>query len=178
MAESKKKNIAIMGFKCCGKSSVAKVMAKKMKKEFVELDDLIIALHEKGSGEKLGFREIHKKYGAEYFRSLEARAVEQLPEKKDCVIALGGGTVAYSANIDLLKSCCTLIYLRDSPERLLQRIRRSGVPAFLDPNDLEGSMKRELARRELLYEKSADITIDCTNSAIPEIVEKILEQLQ
>ncbi len=172
------KNIAIMGFKCCGKSSVAKALAKKMKKEFVELDDLITALHENGSGEKLGFREIHKKYGADYFRSLEARAVEQLPEKKDCVIALGGGTVAYSASVDLLKSCCTLIYLRDSPERLLVRIKKTGVPAFLDQNDLEGSMKKELARRELIYEKSADIIIDCTNSTVPKIVKKILSELQ
>ncbi len=172
------KNIAIMGFKCCGKSSVGKLLAKKLGKRFIELDDLISALHEKEKGEKMTYREIHKKYGAEYFRSLEAKAVEQLPLKKNCVIALGGGTVAYSANVDLLKSCCTLIYLHDSPERLLQRIKKSGIPAFLDKNNLVGSMRKELERRVPLYEKYADVKIDCSELTVPQIVEKILKLLK
>jgi shikimate kinase len=172
------KNIAIMGFKCCGKSAVARALAKKLGKPFIDLDDITTGIHEKETGERLSCREIHQKYGAGYFRSLEARAVEELPQKKDCVIALGGGVVAYSANVSLLKKHCRLVYLKDSPKDLLKRIRERGVPAFLDPKDLEGSMRKELARREPLYEKYADVKIDCVGLSVPQIVERLLGELQ
>ena len=172
------KNIAIMGFKCCGKTAVAKALAKRMGKQFIDLDNIIMEIHAGEKDEKLSCREIHEKYGAEYFRSLEAKAVEELAGKTSRVIALGGGTVAYNANAGMLKKHCTLVYLKDSPERLLERIKERGIPAFLDANDLEGSMKRELARREPLYGKYADIEIDGAELKIGEIIEELYRLLK
>jgi len=103
------KNIVLIGFKCCGKTCVGESLAKKMHKQFIDLDKVIEEIHGKEKREKLSFREIYKKYGAEYFRSLEAKAVEKVAIKKDCVIAFGGGTVVYSQNTGLLKKNCTMI---------------------------------------------------------------------
>ncbi len=172
------KNIVIMGFKACGKSWVGRDLAKKLEREFIDLDDVIRDLYKQEFGEQLSCREIHQKHGAEKFRSLEAKAVEQVSQKSDCVIALGGGTIAYSANVDLLKGSGIIVYLKDSAENLLERIKKRGIPTFLDPTDLEGSMKRELARREPLYEKYADIIVSSAGLSIDGIVEKIIGALK
>lgn len=52
------------------------------------------------------------------------------------------------------------------------------IPTFLDPKDLAGSMKEELARREPFYEKYADIKIDCTNQDMEKNVKNILKALK
>jgi len=173
-----KDNIALIGFKCCGKTAIGKALAEKLGMQFLDLDDLIIEMHFNEKNEKLSCREIHQKYGAEYFRSLEAKAIEELPHKKGFVAALGGGAVAYSANIGTVKESCLVIYLEDDAESLLQRIKKHGIPAFLDPNDLGASMKTELERRKPLYEKHADLRVNCSGLKIPEITEKIVELLK
>lgn len=172
------KNICLIGFKCCGKTAAGKLLAEKLGLKFLDNDDLMMQIHKNEKKESLSCREIHKKYGADYFRALEAKAIEKISKEKNSVIALGGGAVAYSANIELLKKKFTIVYLMDSPSALLERIKQFGIPAFLDPSDLEGSMRKELARREPLYEKYADVIVDCTGLSVSGIVKKVFSALK
>lgn len=166
-------NLFIIGFKASGKTAVGKALAKKLDACFLDLDDVIEDLYLAETGGRLACRDIYNLRGGDFFRALERRAVELLAKKKDSVIALGGGTVVYQNNAALLKKCGKFIYLRESHDAMLKRIAEKGVPAFLDPNDLKGSMLRELEKRKPYYEKYADLSVDISGLSIGQIAEKI-----
>lgn len=171
-------NIVLIGFKCCGKTAVGKMLSKKLGKQFIDLDDKISELYNKEKCEKLSCREIYKKQGTEFFRELEARAAKDVAKKDGCIIALGGGTLINPESANAIKKNSKIVYIKDSAENLLKRIKEHGIPAFLDANDLEGSMKKELAKRTPIYENNADITIDSSKLQVEQIVEKVLNALK
>jgi len=170
-------NIIIAGFKGCGKTATGKAIAKRLGVEFFDTDCVLERIHAEEKAEKIPFREIRRKYGAEYFSEIEAKAVHIVAKENNCVISLGGGTLKNPESIQLLKNSGKVIYLKDSPKNLLNRMRRTGLPAFLDPSDPAGSMMREYALREPIYEKTADITIDCAEISLNKAVEIIIEKL-
>lgn len=170
--------IVLIGFKSCGKTAVGKMLATKLGKQFIDLDDTISELYSREKRETLSCREIYKKHGKEFFRTLEATAVNRLAKKNDCVIALGGGTLTNHENAKAIKKNSKMVYIKDSAENLLKRIKERGIPAFLDANDLDGSMKRELAKRVPIYENYADITIDSSKLTVEQIVEATLNVLK
>ena len=167
--------IAIIGFKCSGKSTVGKKLALKLEKQFVDLDEIIENLHEESKHENLSFREIYKKYGKDYFRSMESKAVRSACKIKNCVLSLGGGTVAYGKNGNLIENHFTVVYLKESVDNLLKRIKNTGVPAFLERDRLEDSMKEKLNGRRPIYKKYADFELDRSDLSIDETVSKIIE---
>jgi len=170
-------NIILAGFKGCGKTATGKAISKRLGMNFIDTDSLLEKIHSTEKAEKLSFREIRRKYGAEYFYALEAKAVQMAVEENNCVISLGGGTLKNPNSTKLLKNSGKIIYLKDSPKNLLNRMRRTGLPAFLDPNDPAGSMMKEYNLREPIYECNADITIDCTEITLNKAVELIVVKL-
>lgn len=170
-------NIIIAGFKGCGKTATGKAIAKKLGMKFFDTDSVLERIHAEEKAEKIPFREIRKKYGAEHFSDIEAKAVQIVSKENNCVISLGGGTLKNPASVELLKGSGKVIYLKDSPKNLLNRMRRTGLPAFLDPSDPAGSMMKEYALREPIYESTADITIDCAEISLNRAVEIIIEKL-
>ncbi|MCX6798791.1 MAG: shikimate kinase [Candidatus Diapherotrites archaeon] len=171
-------NLIVIGFKACGKTAVGKALARKLGAPFFDIDDVVERIYRDEAGCGLRFREIYRKHGKDFFRELEHRAVQELAKKKDSVIAVGGGTVMFFDNADLLKKCGKFIYLDEDPAAMLCRIVEKGVPAFLDPNDLEGSMQRELEKRKPHYEKLADYSIDIRGLSIARIADKLFETLK
>jgi shikimate kinase len=153
-------NIVIIGFKSCGKSVVGPALAKKLGKKFLDSDEVLEKIYEKEKGKKLAFREIYLTHGKNFFRKLEDRAVKKISKQKGAVISLGGGTLMHKGNIAALKKKSRFVYLKASPEKLLGWILKSGIPAFLEPNDLEGSMRKELEKREPVYLSAADYVFD------------------
>ncbi|VVB75640.1 Shikimate kinase [uncultured archaeon] len=170
-------NIIIAGFKGCGKTATGKAIAKKLGMKFFDTDSVLERIHSEEKAEKIPFREIRRRYGAEYFHDIESKAVKVVVKEDNCVISLGGGTLKNPESVSLLKRCGKVIYLKDSPKNLLNRMRRTGLPAFLDPSDPAGSMMREYALREPIYESTADITIDCAEISLNRAVEVIIEKL-
>ena len=171
-------NFVIIGFKACGKSFVGKSLAQRLGKTFFDLDDVIEEVYEKEQGTSLRCRQIYEKHGKDFFREQEHKAVENVSKKDNIVVAPGGGTLKFFNNTELLKKNSKLIYLDEEPKAMLARIKSKGVPAFLDPNDLEGSMQRELEKRKPMYEENADYTVDIRNLTIEEIVDKIIPMLE
>lgn len=83
-------NIVLIGFMGSGKTSVGKALAKKLFKDFVDVDTVI----EKEQGNTIN--EIFANEGEEYFRNLEQKAIDQICQKKGQVVATGGGVPIYS----------------------------------------------------------------------------------
>ena len=80
-----KKNLILLGMMAVGKTTVGKIVAKKQKLAFVDIDKLI----EKEN--LMTISEIFKKKGEKFFRMEEEKEVLKFSNKSDHVIALGGG---------------------------------------------------------------------------------------
>lgn len=90
-------NIYLSGFMGCGKSTVAKLLAQKLKWHFVDTDELIT------TQTKVSIPELFTKFGEDHFRDLEHLVLTQIAAKQKQVVALGGGMVMRADNRIILR---------------------------------------------------------------------------
>jgi len=172
------KNIILIGMKACGKSTVGKLLAKKLGLKFIELDQEIEKAHFIDKKEKLTFRQIFKKNGSVYFRQLESKVLKDISKEKkikEFVLSCGGRTPLNENNQEILKSLGKVIFLDAGKTVLLPRILKHGVPAFFPyQNDPEKSLKELLKRRKPVYKKIANKIISFNSESPEDLVEKII----
>jgi shikimate kinase len=99
------RRIVILGFMACGKTTVAKELARQLESEFIDLDSFITERHGRSPAE------IIQQDGEEKFRRLETLALRDCLQNQDArVVALGGGTWTIPANRTLtaLHNCETV----------------------------------------------------------------------
>ena len=159
-----KNNIILIGMPGAGKSTVGVVLAKKLGYSFVDAD-LVIQ-----SGEGKLLHEIIAERGAEGFWAIE-ETVGQSIEAKRTVIATGGSAVYGEKAMAHYKRIGTVVYLSLPLEEIRERLgdlTERGV-TLRDGQDLDGLY----AERLPLYERYADVTVECGGLSIREIVEKI-----
>ena len=171
-------NIILIGMKACGKSTVGKLLAKKLGIKFIELDKEIEKVHLMNKKEKLNFREIFKKHGAVYFRQLESEVLKKISQEKKekkFVLSCGGETPLDENNQKILKKLGKVIFLDADKMILLPRILKHGIPAFFPyPCDPKKSRDELLEKRKPVYEKIADKTISFDDETPEELVNKII----
>lgn len=153
-----KNNLILTGFMGTGKTSLGKLLAEKLGRSFIDLDQKI----EQDTG--LTIPQIFEMYGEKYFRELEKKAVEEVSQRRNLVIATGGGTVKDEENIHMLKSSGTIICLTTEPEEIFRRTERRGERPVLDESaeDRLATIKKLLAERQKFYAQ-ADYTVDTTD---------------
>ena len=158
------KNIILIGMPGVGKSTVGVVLAKRLGYSFVDAD-LVIQ-----SWEGKLLHEIIEERGVEGFWMLE-EAVGESMDVRRTVIATGGSAV-YGANaMAHYKQIGTVVYLSLPLEGIRERLgalTERGV-TLRDGQDLDGLY----VERQPLYERYADVTVDCEGLSIREIVEQI-----
>ena len=158
------KNITLIGMPGAGKSTVGVVLAKKLGYNFLD-SDLLIQKQEN----KL-LHEIITQKGLDGFEQIENEVNSKI-ETTHSVIATGGSAVYGVEAMMHLKSISTVVYLKlnyDELEERLGDLEERGVA--IRPGQTLSDLYDE---RIPLYEKYADITIDCMNKSIREIVLEI-----
>ncbi len=165
----KAKNIVLIGMPGAGKSSIGVVLAKNMGMSFVD-SDLVIQEQE---GKKL--HELIEQYGLEGFLGIESRVNTAL-NPKTAVIATGGSAVYSAQAMEHLRSIAMVVYLRLSYKSIQERLgdlTERGVVLR------EGLTLRGLYEERVpLYEKYANMTVDCENKNIREIVTELAKRLK
>lgn len=163
------KNIVLVGFMGTGKTSVGKLLAKKLGWEFIDTDTII----EKKAGIRI--KTIFKKFGEPYFREVESKVAKEIGKLKNVVIATGGGIVLREENIKNLKKKGVLVCLSASPEVILRRVGKIKKRPLLsgEKGKVIERIENILNQRKEFYQK-ADITIDTTSLSKKEVAEKIL----
>lgn len=159
-----KNNIVLIGMPGAGKSTVGVVLAKKLGYAFVDAD-LVIQ-----SWEGKLLHEIIEERGVEGFWMLEETVGESI-EAERTVIATGGSAVYGESAMAHYRQIGTVVYLSLPLEEIRERLgdlNERGV-TLKEGQDLDSLY----AERLPLYEKYADITVDCEGLSIREIVEKI-----
>ncbi len=168
-----KTNVALIGFMGVGKSAIGKVLAEKLNKEFIELDDLI----EQKAGKSIP--QIFQQDGEIAFRELEIEVTKEVSRNKNLVIACGGGMVLNKINIDRLKKEATIVYLTAPPGIILKRVLSEGEtrPLLKAPNKAL-SIKELIRFRKPFYERAADVKINTSKLDIDSIAEHIISKLE
>jgi shikimate kinase len=163
------KHIILIGFKNAGKTVVGKGLAKKLGREFLDLDAEI----EKKEG--MTAREIVLKEGEMYFRNREAETLKEITRNtgNTSIIALGGGAAMAEENQKVIRE--HIVVLVTAPKEIVfERIMKKGRPAFF-PKDLPDreAFEKLYAEREVAYERIAKIRIKnekSVESAVEEII--------
>lgn len=167
-----KENVILIGFMGTGKTSLGKLLANKLGRGFVDVDQKI------ESTAKMSVPEIFETYGEKYFRELEKNAVKEICTRRNLVIATGGGTVKDEENFRLLKNSGVIVCLTTEPEEIFRRTERRGERPVLDGgNDRLETIKNLLAERQKFYAQ-ADYTIDTTDWSPLQIMNKICEHFK
>ena len=168
-----KTSIALIGFMGTGKTAVGKALAKRLDKEFVELDSLI----EQKAGKTIP--EIFNQDGEVTFRELEIEVTREVAERKNAVIACGGGVVLNEINIERLRKGCIIVYLTASPRVILKRtLSNENERPLLEVSNKAQRIQELLRFRKPFYERAADIKIDTSKLDISSAVEQIIKKVK
>lgn len=158
------KNIVLIGMRGAGKSSVGKLLAEKLGKEFIDMD-----AHFGGA-----IPDIVRERGWDAFRDLESQIAKEVGARKNCVIATGGGTILRKENRAALKTNGTLVLLIASTATLTARIAGdSSRPPLTDSLSLVVEMQKLWQEREMSYHQAADLVISTDAKTIAQIVDEI-----
>ncbi len=168
-----KTNVALIGFMGTGKSAVGRELARRLGKEFVEMDELIV--------ERAGkpIPRIFREDGEAAFRQMEMAVAKEVAGRSNQVIACGGGVVLNRVNIDRLRQTSRLVHLVASPATILQRTRtQAGQRPLLDVADPAGRIIRLLEERQPLYQAAADIVVETDGQTVAGVADTIITRLK
>lgn len=160
--------MAIVGYMGSGKTTVGRILARKLGWGFVDLDRTI------ARAEGRAIPEIFERSGEECFRDLEHRALlEALDESGERVVACGGGVVVRPENREVLGGVTT-VFLREDPGVLYGRTRGAGRPLRAASRE---EFERRYERRLPFYEEVADLKISVRGRPPEEVAEEIMRWL-
>jgi len=164
-------NIIITGFMGTGKSAVGRRLAKKLRMEYLDTDDLI----EEREGSKICH--IFEEKGESYFRRLESAIVREVSHLDNYVISTGGGVVLRDENIKALKRNGLIICLTANSEIILKRTTGIQDRPLLNEPDPVRKIEELLRMRQPYYGK-ADFSVQTSNLAVEEVTRRIQEFLR
>ena len=162
------RNIVLVGLMGAGKSSVGKLLARKLKLEFIDTDLLIEC------AAQTTISEIFSKYGEKHFRNLESSVIQDVSQKNDMVVSTGGGAIEDENNLCVLKKNGVVFYLEASPENLYLRIKNETHRPLLHTENPLDTLKKLLQKREKQYQ-AADFIIDTNNKNIELITQEVIK---
>jgi len=148
-----------------GKTSVGKVLARKLYKTFADVDTIIEA------EENSSVSDIFKNKGEEYFRTLEQTCIDKLAQEKGQIIATGGGLPIYSS----IPKKSLIINIDADFDVILQRLtqkERDKRPLLQD----ESRAKALFDQRIDIYREQADFSVDA-NQTIPTFIHIIFDYI-
>jgi len=164
-------NIFLVGLMGAGKTSVGKLLARRLGKTFYDCDHEI----ERATGVKVAV--IFEIEGEAGFRAREAKTLAELVGRRDIVLATGGGAVLSADNRKLLADNGVVVYLRASPSDLWGRTRHDRNRPLLQTADPLARLRQLFDERDPLYRSSADIVIDTGEQSLGSLAHKLEHQL-
>ena len=162
------RNVVLIGYRGCGKTSVGRSLATRLGWTFVDTDDLI----EAAAG--CSIREIFEREGEAGFRVRETTAVQEVARGTQQVISVGGGAILSADNRTMLRGAGVCVWLTAPPEELHRRLQadpRSGStrPALTSKSELE-EIRHLLQRRAPLYAELAEHVVDTAGRSLEQVV--------
>ena len=124
------KRIVLIGFRGTGKSTIGKLLAKKLEWKYLSTDQQI--------EERVGttISDIVERKGWKYFRKLETQVIEKLKSSQNMIIDTGGGIVENQKNVIQLNSSSLIVWIDAHIEDIIERLQKQGNRPLLNKGDL------------------------------------------
>ena len=165
-------NIFLVGMMGAGKTTVGKILARRLKRRFVDSDHEI----ERRCGVRIPV--IFDIEGEEGFRGREEQAIAEVARLDGVVLATGGGAVLSAENRRRLASHGTTIYLHARPEDLHRRLRHDKNRPLLDTPDPLQRLRDLYAVRDPLYRQVADIVVETGTQSVQALARELLSKIE
>ena len=168
----KSENIIITGFSFTGKSVVGKEVAWRLRWNFIDSDEEIVALAGKS------IPDIFAQDGEGHFRKLERQVLEKVCKGKGSVISTGGGAVVDWRNREFFSHNGVVICLEARPQTIYKRLNAAQetstvVRPLLAVDDPLGQITRLKAARQPYY-ATADRSVYTDNLSVDEVADEVI----
>ena len=164
-------NIFLVGMMGAGKTTVARILAGRLNRTFIDSDQEL----EARCGVKVPV--IFEIEGEAGFRAREATLVDELTSRSGIILATGGGAVLREENRQRLAARGVVIYLRAQPHDLFMRTRHDKNRPLLATPDPQKRLEELFHQRDPFYREAADLVIDTGRQGVQVLVKQILAAL-
>ena len=155
-------HIFLIGYMCCGKTTLGMALARELGMPFIDLDNYIEERCEST------IRTLYQEVGEKRFREIERQALHEVSHTAEAaVVACGGGTPCTPGNMELMNRVGITVWLRTSVNRITSRLvlpeQRSKRPLLNNMSDeeIKESVKKGFKARNKFYKK-AQLQFDST----------------
>ena len=169
-------NLFLIGYRCTGKTTVAKSLADALDWSFVDADTMLV----RKCGKPID--DIVESEGWEAFRLRERSTLRQICQKERQVVATGGGVVLDKDNIKAMRASGIIIGLGATAETIRQRMlqdekTRNFRPALTDKGPI-AEIEDMLAARGPYYEQASDVLIHTDDIPVSGITQIIIGKIR
>jgi shikimate kinase len=164
--------VFLVGMMGAGKTTIGRSLARALGRDFVDLDHELEA--------RCGVRVpvIFEIEGEAGFRRRESAALEECTQRRNIILATGGGAILAPENRQRLHERGIVVYLRASVDELFRRTCRDRNRPLLATADPKGTLRDLMTRREPYYREVADLVVETGSTPIQTLVKGLLPQLQ
>ncbi|RHJ94149.1 shikimate kinase [Parabacteroides bouchesdurhonensis] len=172
------KRIFLIGYMGAGKTTIGKVLSKRLGLSFIDLDCYIEGRYHKTVGQ------LFAEKGEDSFRDIERRMLHEVALFEDVLVSTGGGAPCFFDNMEFMNGCGTTVYLQASVEELVKRLElckhTRPVLKGRSGDELKAFVADSLEKRNPYYEKASvifDAEVMLTDADVEAIVaalEKVL----
>ena len=164
-------NLILVGMMGAGKTTVGRLLARRLKRDFYDSDEEI----ERRCG--VGIPVIFDIEGEDGFRARESHAIAELCALKGIVLATGGGAVLAEENRRQMAANGTVVYLHARTGHLWQRVRHDRNRPLLATPDPEKRLEDLYVIRDPLYREVANIVMDTGRQSVQSLARDLLARL-
>jgi shikimate kinase len=165
-------NVFLVGMMGAGKTTVGKVLARRLGREFVDCDKEIV--------ERTGvpIATIFEIEGEAGFRRRESAVLAELARRAGSVVATGGGAVIAEENRRVMRESGTVVYLHTSLDHLYERTRRDSARPLLAKGDRRARLAELLSARDPLYREVAHIVVESGSPSAGSLAGRIAQAIE
>ena len=162
--------IYLVGPMGSGKSTIGRLLAKKLGLPYFDLDKLI------EDQEKMSISDIFQKQNEKYFRDLESITLVQYSQESNFVISTGGGCILRDQNLYILRKGL-VIYLKISIETQFKRVKNRTHRPLLN-NVTKDTLTQFDEERGPVYSGISNIEVDVSNLDKEDVLSTIIKRLE
>jgi shikimate kinase len=169
---SGERNLVLIGYRATGKTAVGALLALKLGRPFVDLDEALVA--EIGRS----IADLVAEKGWPEFRKRENEMVRRYCRNRRQVLATGGGVILDPENVEILRESGVVVWLQADPGTIRERLFQDALKESQRPSLTGGGtldvVEEVLKARQPLYAAAAHAVIDTAGQSIEQVVEKVL----